>query len=271
MAAIPVDTLEASEVEVTLSKNGDDRVYRLYAAPLDSFGNSKGIAITLRNITTQRRQQEKLVLLKQILTRALRHNIRNKVDIVQANSQELIDRLDDREQSHARSSFNAADDLLSISAKARVMKDIAENNERTTPVDLCELLTSTIADYEDDFPDTTFVIDCPPSCTVEITPDIKHAVRNLIENAAEHNSAADAKVRVTLEQRDDTVVIEITDNGPGIPSHELTVLERGREDVLAHGSGIGLWVVTIVVDKIDGTVTYDTGHDGTTITLRINT
>lgn len=268
--AIPVNTPEATEVELTLTEDGNDRVYRLYAAPLDSFGNSNGIAITLRNITTQRRQQEKLVLLKQILTRALRHNIRNKVDIVQANSQELIDRLDGREQARARASFNAADELLSISAKARVIKDIAKTHERTTSVDLCELLDSAVADYEEAYPDTTFVTDCPAACPVEITPDIKPAVRNLIENAAEHNSAADAEVIATVERQDDTVVVEISDNGPGIPSHELTVLERGREDVLAHGSGIGLWIVAIVIDKIDGTITYDTGDGGTTITLRIN-
>lgn len=64
-------------------------------------------------------------------------------------------------------------------------------------------------------------------------------------------------------------MIKIIDNGPGIPPNELTVLERGREDALAHGSGLGLWIVTMVVEEIDGTITYDTGEDGTTITLRL--
>jgi sensor histidine kinase regulating citrate/malate metabolism len=268
--AVPVNTPEASETEVTLPRDGGNRVYRLYAAPLDSFGNTQGVVITVRDVTTQRRQQENLALLKQILTRALRHNIRNKVDIVKANSQELIDHLNGTEQAHAHAVYDSADDLLSISTKTRVMKDVAENRGRTAPVALCELLITTVAEYEQTYPSTTFVVDCPSTCSVEITPDIKPAIRNLIENAAEHNCAADAEVRVTLKQRDDTVVIEIVDNGPGIPPNELTVLERGREDVLAHGSGIGLWIVTMVVDKIDGTITYDTSDGGTSITLRIN-
>ena len=269
MDAVSVDTPAANETEVTLTRDGDERVHRLYTAPLDSFGNSQGVAITLRDITTQRRQQEKLALLKQILTRALRHNIRNKVDIVQANSQELIDQLAGTEQAHAQATFDAADDLLSISTKARVMKDVAEKRGRTTPVALCELLTQTVAEYEQTYPDTTFVLDCPAACSIEISPDIKPAVRNLIENAAEHNPSADAEVRVTLEREDNAVVIKIIDNGSGIPPNELTVLERGREDALAHGSGLGLWIVTMVVDKIDGSITYDTGDDGTTITLRL--
>jgi signal transduction histidine kinase len=268
--AVPVDAPTPSEAEVTLTRNGDDRVHRLYTAPLDSFGDSQGVAITLRDITTQRRQQEKLSLLKQILTRTLRHNVRNEVDIVQANSQELIDRLDGTEQANARAVYDAADDLLSISTKARVMKAIVENRGHTTSVALCEFLTTTVSDYEQCYSATTFVVDCPPACSVEVTPEIKPALRNLIENAAEHNHAADAEVQVTLERQDDAVVIRITDNGPGIPPNELTVLERGREDALDHGSGIGLWIVTMVVDEMDGTITYDTGEDGTIVTLRVD-
>ena len=268
--AVPIDSPEANETEVTLPNGDDMRVHRLYTAPLDSFGESRGVAMTLRDITTQRRQQEQLGLLKQILTRALRHNIRNNVDIVQANSQELIDTLGGQQEARARAAAAAADDLLSISTKTRVMKDIVENRGQTTAVELASLLNEAVAEYEQTFPDTTFVVKAPASCSIAVTPNITPAVRNLIENAAEHNAAADPTVRVTLDKRPDGAVIEIADNGPGIPAHELTVLERGREDVLDHGSGLGLWIVTMVVDEIDGTITYDTGDDGTTITLRMN-
>ena len=268
--AVPVDAPEASEAEVTLAADGDERVYRLYAAPLDSFGETRGVAITVRDVTAQRRRQEKLTLLKQILTRALRHNIRNKVDIVKANSRELIDDIEGTDRARARAVHDAADDLLSISAKTRAMKEVTENRGRTTPVALSELLNSTVEECERAYPDTTFLVECPPACPVETTPDVGPAIRNLVENAAEHNPDDDAEVRVTLERLDDAVVIEIADNGPGIPPNELTVLERGREDVLAHGSGIGLWIVTMVVEEIDGAITYDTGEDGTTITLRID-
>ncbi|ERH02537.1 MAG: signal transduction histidine kinase, nitrogen specific [Halonotius sp. J07HN6] len=268
--AVPLTATEPTETEVTLSRDGEDRIYRLYAAPLDSFGDSQGLAVTVRDLTTQRRQQANLDLLKQILTRALRHNIRNKVDVVKANSQELLDRLDGPERERARDATDAADALLSISTKTRVMKEVAENRGRTTPIELSDLVATTVADCEQEYPDTVFETDCPESCSVEVTPDISHALRQLVENAAEHNPAADATVQVTLEKTADAVVITIEDNGPGIPDNELTVLERGQEEVLDHGSGIGLWIVTLVVDEIDGAIQYDTGDDGTTITLRID-
>jgi len=268
--AVPLDAPETSETEVTLTRDGEERVYRLYAAPLDSFGDSQGLAVTARDLTTQRRQQANLDLLKQILTRALRHNIRNKVDVVKANSQALLDRLDGPERDRARDANDAADALLSISTKTRVMKEVAENRGRTAPIELSDLVATTVADCEQEYPDTRFETDYPESCSVAVTPDISHALRQLVENAAEHNPAADATVRVTVEQTADDVVITVADTGPGIPDHELTVLERGQEEVLDHGSGIGLWIVTLVVDEIDGAIRYDSDESGTTITLRID-
>lgn len=267
--ALPLDDPATSETEVTLADDGEERIYRLYADSLDSFGDSQGLAVTVRDLTPRRRQQENLDLLNQILARALRHNIRNKVDVIKANNRELIDRLDGETQERARIAAGAADDLLSISDKARVMKEIVEHRGRTAPVELTDLVTEVVAEYEQAYPNTSFTVDCPPSCSVTVTPDITHALDNLVENAAEHNPNDDPEVRVTLEEDADCVVIRVTDNGPGIPDSEVTVLERGYEDVLNHGSGLGLWIVTMVVDEIDGTIQYDSGDDGTRITLRI--
>ena len=102
-----------------------------------------------------------------------------------------------------------------------------------------------------------------------MTPDIIHALENLVENTAGHNPNDDAEIRVTLDEDPDGVAIAVEDNGPGIPPNELTLFERGQEDVLNYGSGIGLWIVTMVVDEIDGTIEYDAGDDGTEIALRI--
>ena len=102
-----------------------------------------------------------------------------------------------------------------------------------------------------------------------VTPDIEHALDNLVENAAEHTPGDDATVEVSLARSADGVEITVEDDGPGIPENELTVLERGSEEVLDHGSGIGLWIVTMVVEEIDGTIQYDTDGSGTTITLSI--
>ncbi|MDZ7731370.1 MAG: ATP-binding protein [Natrialbaceae archaeon] len=58
----------------------------------------------------------------------------------------------------------------------------------------------------------------------------------------------------------------IVDNGPGIPDHELAVLDEGEETPLQHGSGLGLWLVYWLVDKSNGSLEFETGEDGTSVT-----
>ncbi|MBX3562264.1 MAG: HAMP domain-containing histidine kinase [Sphingomonas sp.] len=71
---------------------------------------------------------------------------------------------------------------------------------------------------------------------------IRRAVRNLIENAVKYAGAA----RIAVRETDDRVVIEVTDDGPGIPASELANVQdafyriepsRSRE---TGGSGLGL-------------------------------
>jgi signal transduction histidine kinase len=267
--AVPVADPATTQTEVTVAGDDGDRIYRLYTASLDSFGDSRGLAVTVRDLTTRRRQRENLDLLTQILSRALRHNIRNQVDVVKAHSQELADRLDGDARDRAVDAAAAADELRSVSAKTRVMKEIVAHRGQTATVDLAAVVDDVVAAHETAYPETSFQTTCPPSCVTTVTPDIEHALDNLVENAAEHTPGDDATVEVSLVRSADGVEITVEDDGPGIPENELTVLERGSEEVLDHGSGIGLWIVTMVVEEINGTIQYDTDGSGTTITLSI--
>jgi sensor histidine kinase regulating citrate/malate metabolism len=74
-----------------------------------------------------------------------------------------------------------------------------------------------------------------------------------------------------LEKPDDGqgVDIVVEDSGPGIPEHELTVIEEGQETALTHGSSIGLWLIHWGLNSIRGAVSFDTTGAGTTVTLRV--
>src|SRR5690606_15984590 len=74
---------------------------------------------------------------------------------------------------------------------------------------------------------------------------VRLAIRNLLENAIQH-SPKGAEVRCRVAMLQNNVIVEILDQGPGIPlSDEKQVTERffrGR-NAHGHGSGLGLSIV----------------------------
>ncbi|MFA5884340.1 MAG: ATP-binding protein [Acidimicrobiia bacterium] len=89
---------------------------------------------------------------------------------------------------------------------------------------------------------------------------LARAVRNLVDNACRH---ATARVSVTVQTRDDTVELVVTDDGPGIAPEDrtrvferFTRLDEGRARD-AGGMGLGLAVVKSIVERHGGSVAID--------------
>ena len=91
------------------------------------------------------------------------------------------------------------------------------------------------------------------------------AVRNLVENAIVHNDGP-ATVDVTIERPAEAVSIRVADDGPGIPDHEIEVLNQLEETALEHSNGAGLWLVNWVAMKADGHLDFSVTDRGTTVT-----
>lgn len=63
-------------------------------------------------------------------------------------------------------------------------------------------------------------------------------------------------VRLEATASEPDVVIEISDNGPGIPETELEPLRAGMETALEHTSGLGLWIANWIVEASGGTLSF---------------
>ncbi len=89
---------------------------------------------------------------------------------------------------------------------------------------------------------------------------VQQALDNLIVNAFRYGEGT---VRVVAKRDADDLVIEVHDNGPGVPrKYELAIweqFERGANKLNANvpGSGIGLSVVDLVVRRHGGAATYE--------------
>ena len=97
---------------------------------------------------------------------------------------------------------------------------------------------------------------------------LKQAILNLITNALEVLKAGD-RIRVSVFQSGDTNVLEVSDNGPGIPQEVRDKVFQLYFTTKEKGSGIGLALVYRAVQLHNGTVDFasETGQ-GTKFRLR---
>jgi signal transduction histidine kinase len=204
-----------------------------------------------------------------VLNRVLRHNLSNDLTSIIGSLQYFQEQADDDDARLARMGIERAWALSELSEKLRRVDDVLERAERegTAPRDLSRIAESAVDRLREEYPAVTFEVDTVPDATAEATAGVGVAMTDVVQNACEHNDAADPTVAVTVRTAADTVSVTVADNGPGIPEHELTPIRNGEESALSHGSSVGLWFVTWVVELSGGDVSfrYD---DGQRVVLR---
>ena len=91
--------------------------------------------------------------------------------------------------------------------------------------------------------------------------DMLELLGNLLDNACKW---ADSRVELSICQTIDGFLIEVQDDGPGIPEAERAqVFSRGtRLDEQASGHGLGLGIVRDIVDAWGGALQLETGELG---------
>ena len=125
-----------------------------------------------------------------------------------------------------------------------------------------------------------------PDATIDIIDETNHegfilgdptlldlAVTNLMENGAKY-SDKDPVITLTMKEVDENVVLQIADQGIGIPVKDLPhifdrfyTVDKARSRKMG-GSGLGLSLVKIIIDKHEATISVSsTVGQGTTFTI----
>ncbi len=162
----------------------------------------------------------------------------------------------------------------------RKLTQIEEQPVEYEPVDINELLQEIIESVKDHpgFSERHLNLTLlqPPWKLPSIQGDrglLWLACYNLVDNALKFTPpAADIEVRA-FEARP-WLIVEVTDNGPGIPSEELPhifeELYRGKNSLGCPGSGLGLALVQAIVARHQGEISVRSrSGQGTVFTMRL--
>jgi two-component system sensor histidine kinase QseC len=90
-------------------------------------------------------------------------------------------------------------------------------------------------------------------------------IRNLLDNAIRY-SPPNSHIWVRLEEKKQSIVLQVADNGPGVPpAYRKRIFERFYRVLgnKAHGTGLGLAIVQQIADLHKATITLESTHPET--------
>ena len=200
---------------------------------------------------------------KNVMLSAAAHDLRTPLTAIVMASETLLERRElppetrrqllDSIRRHGRRSSTLLRNLLDLDRLTR-----GTTRADKEPVRIDELIVDALdAAAVTDHPVTTSL----QELTAQVDPlQIGQVIANLVGNAAQHTPAG-TPITVSLRADDDTVVIVVEDEGPGLPDAVMNLFApfattpRHPDD--EGGTGIGLSLVELFVQLHDGTVVAD--------------
>jgi signal transduction histidine kinase len=248
-------------------------------------------ALATREVVEEQKEElESRNIEWEILNRIVRHDIRNKMSVIMGYAELLTDSVTGEERDQLEYVLNSSKQVIEITKEAR---DVAEALGNSGEIELHDVSVAPILETELDeikqtYPDATVTVEGElPSETVRANDFLASVFRNVLSNAVIHNESAEPRVTVSTAVKDDTVVVDIADNGPGIPDHvreavvatdqhiggihESDAEGDGAENTgSANEHGVGLRLVCSLVDQYGGDVWFsDNDPAGTVVSIEL--
>lgn len=170
-----------------------------------------------------------------------------------------------RALAESRRAIGRIDALLDDLLSAASARECLSPRERV-PVSMAELAIDVVAVFSDtrDHP-FTLDIESPGDVLGDATR-LRQVLANLIGNATAY-TPPNARITVSVCRDGDSVITSVADEGPGIPEEAQEAIcerfERLGADASVHpGSGLGLYIVRMIVEAHGGSVHAEEGSGG---------
>lgn len=167
---------------------------------------------------------------------------------------------------------NLINDILMISKLETKDAEVLKSDVRLSIVlnDILDSLKPLAASHE-----VLIHLDCKPICIYANNQQMKELFGNLITNAVKYNKPG-GEVWVRVREEDRNLIVQVKDNGMGIPKDSLSRIferfyrvDKGRSKKQG-GTGLGLSIVKHIVNFYHGTINVTSELDvGTEFTVKI--
>lgn len=270
---LPLDRLLPADVDsktlrrskrITFDLPGSSTVVEaITSTATDKAGRSIGHTIVFNDITAERRRQQRI----QVLIRVLRHNLRNDLNVVRGYVTLLGNDDGQLTKEYETRITSTIDRLMATGNKAQKLERVLEATPFSdSPTQLKAIVEEAVTTSSVKTGDATLTVEVPSEVTIWINPAILRPILvELIKNSIEHADAPNITVQFDTNQS----VLSVIDDGPGIPKHEVDVINSAEETPLEHTSGLGLWLINWGTEIFGGTIAFDVSGSGTTARIQL--
>lgn len=211
-------------------------------------------------------QRETLVL----LTRLLRHDIRNDLAVVRGHVELVAEQADPSERNSLETIQRHVEGVLRLLADTDTLLKTLDSDREFERVDLSAVLGERVRQVREEHDDVVVRSDVPDGLAVVADGLIDRVFSNLLENAVAHNDPEELVVEVTATRAGGSVEVVVADNGVGIPEEVgEECFELGVQGVGSSGDGLGLYLVSRLVDVYGGQIVLEEAAEGATFRVTL--
>ncbi len=204
-----------------------------------------------------------------LLNRLLRDQVINAATAIKGHADVLENQ---HNQQSVETIGEQAQNVIDIIEDVKYLSNTADKSTLSIgAVDLKACLDEELETIQKHYSDAEYSYS-PPDENIDVRANaqLREVFQQLFVNAIEYSDEDTPRVDVHVETTRTEAVVQISDNGPGLPDDQQRLLECGEiAEFDDPTTGFGLNIVRLLVESFEGTIDTDVGETGTTISITL--
>ena len=228
-------------------------------------GATTSYVVILTDITELKQHQQHL----EVLSRVLRHNLRNDMNIARGYAETMDSDAAVSDENYTANIITTANDVITLAEQSTTITDLIIDPPEYQEVNLSDIARQTTERISETYTQASIEINCQETPPVQAIPQVRTAIEELINNAIIHSAGdnvsiddefnrdttvthtgddesiqslslvslprssdvAEAQVSITVERlpTENEVVVRVEDENQPIPGMDRQILQRGTE------------------------------------------
>ncbi|MFG1357912.1 sensor histidine kinase NtrY-like [Xanthobacter pseudotagetidis] len=264
---------------ITVQREGRERVFAMRVTTEQSAEDDHGWVVTLDDITALIAAQRTSAWAD--VARRIAHEIKNPLTPIQLSA-ERLKRKYGRHITQDRDVFDQCTDTIirQVGDIGRMVDEFSSFARMPKPVvdaqDLTETIRQSVFLARVGHSDLTFETDLPASLPARYDRRlISQALTNILKNAAEAIEAVPSEargpglIRIKAQQVGDDLIMDVIDNGTGLPQDKRNRLLEPYVTTRDKGTGLGLAIVGKIMEEHGGGIELNDAPDGRGAWIRL--